>query len=269
MKTTSLIAWALSAAIAQSANAQEWSLSRRAFTFHDHNLTINVISDGSGTLQILRGEAGRVEVAARAPLGIPGFAMGGREGDELRLSAVGTDQVDYLVVVPEDIRVRVLLPHRKTGEVASTRPTANYSWGAEPRGGGLVDLAAMTPLNGYYLSYHHTTVPHTLAIEDVGNLDHLEIRFNGTDFRLETDQPLTVRAGSPDQIDFRAGRPNSRLIASVPLTSRNFRLILGGKLALERVGGEIRSYCEQLVSQRLPDGRVIYSYTPSNRLICR
>ena len=269
MKSPGLIALVLAAAIAQSANAQEWSLSRRAFTFHDHNLTINVISDGSGTLQILRGEAGRVEVAARAPLGIPGFAMGGREGDELRLSAAGAEQVDYLVVVPEDIRVRVRLPHRKNGEVASTRPSANYSWGGEARGNGLVGLAAMTPTNGYYLSYHHTIVPGTLAIEDVGNLDHLEVRFGGTDFRLETDQPLTVRAGNPDQIDFRAGRPNSRLIASVPLTTRNFRLVLGGKLALETVGGEVRSYCEQLVSQRLRDGRVIYSYTPSNRLICR
>ncbi|MEX2281051.1 MAG: hypothetical protein WEE89_01035 [Gemmatimonadota bacterium] len=264
-----VIVLGLSFALTPPARAQEWEVTRRAFTFLDGTLTIDVISEGSGSLQILRGEAGRIEVAARAPRGLPGFALGGREGDELRLTALGAGQVDYLVMVPEDIRVRVRLPERRNVEVPSTRPAANYTWGRQPQRSRLADLAAMTPEGGYYLSYHSRGVPRTLSVDDPGNLALLEVRFGGNDFRLETDRPVAVREGRADHIEYRAGQAGSKLIATLPIDTREFRLVLGGKLALEAKGGEIRSYCEQLVSQRLREGRIIYTYTPSNRLICR
>src|SRR6476661_806657 len=102
MKTSYLLALALVGVIAAPAAAQK-DVARHSFTFLDNNLTIQVISEHAGVLRVMRGEFGRVEVAARAPDGVPGFSLGGREGHDLLLTSVGSEKVDYIVVVPEEV----------------------------------------------------------------------------------------------------------------------------------------------------------------------
>jgi hypothetical protein len=269
MKTIAAGALIWLAATIAPLSGQEWEVARRTFSFQERNLTIDVIADGSGNLQIVRGEVGHIEVAARAPRGFSGFALGGRQRDELRLTAMGASQVDYLVVVPEEIRVRVRLPDRRSVEVASTRPAATYNWGREVAKSRGVDFAAMVPENGRYLSHYSRNVPRTLSIPDHGYLEQLELTFSGSTFRLETDRPVSVKDGSSTQIEFRAGQPGSKLFVTLPSDTRDFRLVLSGKLALEVTDGLVRSYCDQVVSVHTQDGRKVYSYTPSRRLVCR
>src|SRR5688500_12699477 len=78
--------------------AQEYELTRRSYSFFDTSLTIEVVSDVPGRLQVVRGENGRVEVAARVPGGIPAFALGGRTSDRLRLTALGGESAEFVVV---------------------------------------------------------------------------------------------------------------------------------------------------------------------------
>jgi hypothetical protein len=129
------------------AAAQEFDVARRAYTFLDSHLDIAVIAEAAGTLQVVRGERGRVEVAARSVNGFPGFALGGAPSRQLRLTAPGAQAVDYLVIVPEHVTVRVILP----GSLPATLPTGaaagTYKWtssGAENGAGSVADEAAPT-----------------------------------------------------------------------------------------------------------------------------
>jgi hypothetical protein len=251
--------------------AQERQVARRQYTFLDNSLTIDVLSEASGVLRVLRGEPGMVEVAARAPKGFPAFAMGGRDGHDLRLTAMGADRVDYLVVVPEDVRVRIRLPDRRQVEIASSRPAATYTWGANPPPvSGEARTLAVPPSGGMYLSYYSESVPRVFSIRDVAGVQRLDVQFEGNDFRVSTSRPVTMDAGRSDAIDFRAGQPPLNLVLSLPTDAADFRLVIGGKTALEARAGDVRTFCGQFISQRTQDGRRLYTFIASgDRLICQ
>jgi len=119
-----------------TARQTQQEVARQRFTFLANQLLIRVAADVPGTLRILRGEGGILEVGARAvPTGMPGFGLSGTERDELNLTALGADQVEYLVVVPRGIRVRIRLPDRNLAEVMpSTHDVATYRWDRSPGG---------------------------------------------------------------------------------------------------------------------------------------
>jgi hypothetical protein len=267
MKTTVIWAGLLGLILATPVMGQR-QVARRQYTFLDTNLTIDVQSDASGILRIMRGEAGLVEVAARAPKGFPAFGMGGRQGDELRLSSMGAERVDFMVIVPEDVRVRVRLPDRRHVEIASSNPSATYQWGANAPP-ATDDTRAVPPADGMYLSYQNEAVPRTFTISDVAGIARLDVRFEGADFRVSTSRLVTLNPGRSDAINFRAGQPPLNLVLSLPSNTADFRLILGARIGLEARNGEIRLFCEQFISQKLEDGRRVYNFIASGgRLIC-
>lgn len=83
----------------------------------------------------MRGRAGQIEVTARALGGIARAGLAGDEASELTLTTVGADEVDYLVIVPEDLRVNIKLPDRHASEVFGTlQDVGTYVWeAARPR----------------------------------------------------------------------------------------------------------------------------------------
>ena len=289
MKSTAVLAGFASLLLVASVNAQE-RVTRRAFQFFDTQLTIDVVAEAGGVLRVMRGKHSSVEVSGRAVNGVAGFSIGGREDNELRLTAVGGDHADYLVIVPEDVRVRVRLPDRKHMEIASSRPAATYTWTATPTkssgggsggqspgdagvqmgvsGNGSAPPAAAT--NGMFLSYFSEAVPRTFSIGELAALTRLEVRFEGTDFRVSTSRPVAVDPGRSDAIDFRVGREPLGLTLNLPVDTRDFRLMADGRLVIEARNGEIRSFCDQFVAQKLGDGRRLYTYLRTEgRLICR
>ena len=254
-------------AIAAPVSAQR-EVARRSFTFFDTNLTIEVLGGESGVLQVVRGGDGRVEVAARAPSGIPGFGLGGRDHNTLRLTAT-SERVEYLVIAPEDVRIRVRLPGKPVADVVSRRPAASYTWGEEPPEPPTVESMTSTP-GGPYTSYYSSEVPREVILPDLASVRRLELRFEGSDFRVVTDQPSLVNSGRTDRLVLRgdARQPLSATLL-LPRQTRDFTLSLGGKTALTVRGSEVRNYCEQFIRQQLADGGLVYTYHPSGTLRCR
>ena len=83
--------------------AQEWQVSRERFAFVGTRLTVQVDVDAAGSLQLIRGEPGRIRVAGRSQ---DGFVTSGlAEDDRLTLGAAGAGPVDYMIAVPENVWV--------------------------------------------------------------------------------------------------------------------------------------------------------------------
>lgn len=120
---------ALALALPLPAAAQESGVARQRFAFLENRLTIQVLVQTPGSLRVLRGELGQIDVAARAPDGFPGFGLAGSDGTELLLTAVGAERAEYVVVVPKQVRVVIRLPDRPVAEVfGTTDKLATYSW---------------------------------------------------------------------------------------------------------------------------------------------
>lgn len=123
---------ALAAVLPGAAEAQH-DVTRRAFTFLEDRLVVAVHAEAPGELQVVRGQRGRVEVAARSRDGFAGFGLSGDFTRRLRLTAVGSDAVQYLVVVPEHVAVTVELPRGGSAHVPDRDGIATYRWGDDSR----------------------------------------------------------------------------------------------------------------------------------------
>jgi hypothetical protein len=254
---------------AASAEAQERGLSRRQFTFFENNLTVEIVADMPGELQVIRGEPGRIEVAGRVPGGIPAFALGGREGDELRLTALGGEHADFVVVVPEDAMVRVRLPDRHSHQVKSMQRSGRYTWGDLPDRGQKSSSVMPVPAQPA-TAYSDVMAPRTLHITKLNAVRTVSIRFEGTSFNVAGNRYMSVQKGDPANIEVRPGDQPEDVIVTVPLGTSAFTLKLAGKTAMHVNGGEIRVYCEPLTEQDLGYGRRWYTFAPEmGRMTCR
>ncbi len=262
---------------ATNAVAQEYEITRRSIPFFDNKLTIEVVADVPGELQVVRGEQGMIEVAARVDGGIPSFALGGRESDKLRLTALGGDAANFVVVVPEDAMVRVLLPGEVGHQVGTTQKQGRYNWGGEGKKSSearvpgstttaVMPVAAMQPM----LAYSNPLVPRQVSVPRLNAVRTVSVRFEGTTFNVAGTQAMNLTDGDPAHIEIRTGNDVQDLVVTLPLGTSDFGLNLGGKNAMRVVGGEIRIYCEPLTEQDLGAGRRWYTFTPEmGRLSCR
>jgi hypothetical protein len=121
-----LIAASLLSLVAD-ASAQDFT--RRHFAFFERQLAIEVVGPASGTLHIVRGMHGRLEVHGRSDAGFAGIGLTGQTRDHLQLAPVGAGQAEFMVVVPEHVRVRVRLPEGVM-DVPTTEPATSVQFGA-------------------------------------------------------------------------------------------------------------------------------------------
>ena len=251
--------------------AQEYELTRRQFPFFDNSLTIEVVADGAGRLQVVRGQRGRVEVAARVPGGVPAFAMGGREHDHLRLTALGGEDANFVVIVPEDAHVRVKLPDSH-GAANAMRPAGTYMWGASSdarKASAAAPMAPPAPL-GPTLAYSDERAPRTIDIPRLNAVRTVSIRFEGTTFLVAGTEWMSVQPGNADHIQVETGEVVQDVIITVPADTRSLRLRLGGRLAMQVTGTEIRTYCDPVTRQDLGFGRKWITFAPdAGRMACR
>jgi hypothetical protein len=102
---------------------------RERFTFIGNSLEIEVLADVPGELRLVHGQLGEIVVSARAAEGIAGFGLAGGDRGKLRLTSVGAERVEYLVVIPEGIQVSVRLPTQSVAQTLGTlQKTAVYTW---------------------------------------------------------------------------------------------------------------------------------------------
>lgn len=271
----SAILWLAGVLVASNAQAQEYQLSRRSFTFLDNTLTVEVIADMPGQLQVVRGEPGRIDVAGRVPGGLPAFALGGREENQLRLTAVGGDHADFVVIVPEDAMVRVKLPDRNWRQIGMNENLGEYSWGLSQKSS---TSAAVRPVSYHRtiapatpaIAYQDALPPRTLNVDGLNSVRTVSVRFEGPSFHVAGNRQMSVQEGDPAHVVVRTGSEVQDLVVTVPLGTSDFKLLLAGKTAMNVVGGEIRVYCEPLTEQDLGMGRRWYTFAPEmGRMTCR
>ena len=268
----SVYAGLLMLAAATPAAAQEYGVNRRLFTFLDNEVTVEVTAQTDGTLHVVRGEPGRLEVSARVEGGMSTFALGGRDGTTLRLTAVGGDVVDFIVVVPEDTYLRVLLPNRKTGDIGATRPGGTFRW-PTPDSDEYSDAAPrMLPApNGVATAHVADVAPRILNVPRLNSARTVTVVVQSGLFEVGGTRWMSVTNGSTTNVEIRTGSTSEDLLISVPSDTRDFTLKLGGKTALVIRGPEITTYCEPVVEQLLYGGATQrFTFTPQmGRLSCR
>jgi hypothetical protein len=256
-----------------AASAQEQDVTRRTYTFLDNRLDVAVTADAPGVLHVVRGQRGRIEVAARSRDGFPGFGLGGTHTRQLQLTAVGSESVQYLVVVPERVSVRVRLPQGGSVTLAPHTPNGRYSWGAtEPVAvsHGSDDMPLPTLTGGLFLAYRSVWAPGVLDLRGLESVRSLSVRFEGTDFRLASSRPLSVTPGSRSlmRLDL-AGEPVD-LVLYVPRGRAPFTLRSGNMVIAEQVGGTPRAVCDNVIIQSPTEYQTWLTFrTHAGRLDCR
>lgn len=263
-----LLALAPVAAPAAPAAAQEWQVARERFTFVGTRLTIRVEPGPAGNLRIMRGAPGTVRVASRAGQGFT--AAGLTDSDELTLTAMGDGPVDYLVSVPENVRVQVRLPGSTFGEAMSGRTRSrSFQWD-EHRGEthGLSDAPApewLPPLDGdgpQYTTFVRDLAPAVVSVPDLSHVRSLTVRLQPGPFRTLTSRPFAMTEGDSELLEIRPAAPPVDLVLAVPTGTARFRLVAGGLTVLELHDGAVTGVCAPVTDQRLSDGRRWLTFTP-------
>jgi len=262
---------ALAVGTAAPAAAQN-DVARRSFNFFNNDLIIEVLDRSAGELRVIRGGHGRVDVAARALGGFAGFGLGGIVNDRLRLSAMGAYRVEYLVSVPDNIRLQVQLPN---GDLTPAQggSEATFRWEAAPTegGGNAPDPAPELPA-GSVLTYVNAATPQVVGFPDVARIRSIEVRVAGSDFRIAASRPMAMSPRATDQIliNIRGDVDPVDLIFFVPRAADRFGIRVGDEVALMAGQGEIESYCASAQEFTGPDGSAGVRLTPVNgRLDCR
>jgi hypothetical protein len=257
-------------------SAQERDVTRRSWIFLDNRLDVAIIADAPGVLQVVRGERGRIEVAARSRDGFPGFGLGGSHTRQLRLTAVGAGDVQYLVVVPEHVSVRVHLPHGASVSLAPRAPAGTYRWGAQEDGAaervayGATDMPAPTTAGGLFVAHAATWAPASVDVPDLTSVRSISVRFEGGDFRVASSRPLAVSPGNRSvlQVDV-AGEPLD-LVLYVPRGRNTFVLRSGTNTLVQSIAGVPRALCGNVILQNPTEHQTWLTFHPQNgRLECR
>lgn len=254
---------------AGAASAQQDGVMREAYTFLSNDLTIEVRADAPGELRVVRGQAGRLEVAARAGRGIAGAGLAGTERDRLELTGVGVDRVAYLVVVPEDARVRVRLPDRVAAETLGTmQQTASYRWNIagpgrpSPGGAGGAGLGGTPAPDRMHIAYAGGATPRLVTLPSLDGVRTLTVRWQGDRFRIETERPMNIQPGRSDAVEIRAAGEPQDIVLVVPRRAGPFELRLDGSTALVIDDRRAAALCEPLIEQRLDGERRWFTFTP-------
>jgi hypothetical protein len=253
-----------------AASAQEQDVTRRSWTFLDSRLDVEVIADAPGVLQVVRGERGRIEVAARSRDGFPGFGLGGNFTRQLRLTAVGSESVQYLVVVPEHVSVRVHLPQGGTMSLAPRAASGTYRWGADDNTRTAVPLPLPTTAGGLYVAHAATWAPAVVDIPDLSAVRQLSLRFEGGEFRVAASRPLSVAPGSPASFQLDVSGEPLDLMIQIPRGRASFTLRSGDVVIAEIRGGIPRALCGNVIIQDPTEHQTWLTFHPqAGRLSCR
>jgi hypothetical protein len=286
-----------------TAHAQQ-DVNRRVYSFLENHLEVAVLADAPGTLRIVRGEPGRIEVAGRSVDGFSGSALGGHLTPQLRLTAAGADAVDYIVVVPDYVNVRVHLPDGTTTSLAPRAPIGSFRWlaaglpgtaAAQPfrwsadapatRPGAGFDAAAsaaaqelrMPPEpqltrpdgSGLFVVHSSSDTPSTVDVPDLASVRSLELRFEGAEFRVAASRPLTMAPGDASRFEIRADGDPVDLVIQVPRDSRHFAVTAAGARIADTTAGTPRALCGNVVVQSPSDSRIWLTFRPQDgRIEC-
>lgn len=267
-------AGAMAGMSATPAAAQEWLVNRERFRFIGTRLTIEVVAESPGSIQVLRGQDGWVGVAGRAPAGLT--TAGLSDEDRLTLSAAGDGPVNYMVTVPEGVWVVVRLPDRFEGEaVGGHTRLRRFDWATPVPAGTTADIPVILlptddgPLAGLFTTYAAGLAPARVAIPDLRAVRALTVRTGAARFRIATSRPLTLEPGSSSSFEIRPVGEPMDIVIDIPEGTGAFNLTAQHRSALILDGGAITTLCGPFTRQWLAAGREWVTFSPvDGRLEC-
>jgi hypothetical protein len=268
-RKTMVLALAL-AAVAGDASAQEYQTTRRSYTFMDNRLKVTVAAEAAGELHVIRGERGRVEVAARSDDGFPGFGLAGSPYRELTLTAPGAGRVQYLLVVPGRVSVSVQLP----GERASRSVSGDggvFRWG-DDGAAGLEDAGPILPTTstGLYVALVRTWAPRVVDVTDLTSVRSLSVRVEGGEFRVAASRPLSVAAGDRSRLEVSVAGEPIDVVLYLPEGSTGVEVRSGDQRLAQVTAGRLRSSCSGAVIQApTPHQRWLTIWPEAGQVACR
>jgi hypothetical protein len=271
--------------VALPATAQELDVTRHSFNFVQTRLDVLVLAEAPGELQLVRGGRGRVEVAARSLDGFASFGLGGRITPELRLTAIGSEAVRYIVSVPENVTVRVRLPQGQNATLAPAQPAGSFHWGGATAAGDPSPQTGSRPgapgpaapgsmaLDGprtLITAHQGTQTPTVMDIPDFASVRSLQLRFGGDAFRISASRPLAVQPGSDAFYRLQLQGDPLDLMIHIPSTGAPFALWSGDVLIAEYTGAVPTTPCRSVAIQRGEQGQAWFSFYPRDgQLDCR
>lgn len=282
-----LAALALAALLPAAASAQR-DVTRRAYTFLEDRLVVAVHAEAPGELQVVRGQRGRVEVAARSRHGFAGFGLGGDYTRQLSLTAVGSDEVQYLVVVPEHVAVSVQLPNGGTAQVPGRDGVSTYRWGnmdrydagrthdrdrdyaEDPSAGEIMPMMATTASGLYIVHAGRGRAPSLVDVPDLRSVRSLSVRIEGTEFRIASSRALALRPGDEDHMVVRVDGEPLDLVIYLPRGTSGFQLRSGSTRLADVLAGRPRGYCgSTVVQQPTPSQNWLTVFPSRGSMQCR
>jgi hypothetical protein len=275
MKPVLALIAAAFATLPVAAAAQELDVTRRQYTFLNSRLDVAVLAEAPGVLHLVRGQEGRLEVAARSRDGFAGFGLGGNATRELRLSAVGSESVQYMVVVPERVIVYVRLPDGQRRSLGPGQRSGTYTWSTAPVTTAMppvmpavpeVDLAA----GGVYVAHRAVWAPEVINVPELAAIRTLSIRFEGSEFRVGASRPLVVQPGSRSHMDVRVDGDPLDLVIYVPRGRAPFALRSGGVTLATLSADRAETQCRNVVIHNPVAEQTWFTFYPqAGRLDCR
>jgi hypothetical protein len=244
---------------------------RRSYVFLDNRLDVAVLTTAPGTLHVVRGGRGRIEVASRSTGdGFAAFGLGGGHTRQLSLTGAGTDMLHYLVVVPERVAVRVRLPDGQTVSMTPRQQHASHSWGESD----IATATAAAPLQpttagGLFVAHRQTWAPRVVDVPDLASVRSIAVRFEGGEFRVAASRPLVVEAGSRSHMELHVAGEPIDLVLYVPRGRAAFTLRSGDVRIAESVGDRPRAICSNVVIHKPTADQSWFTFYPqAGRLDC-
>jgi hypothetical protein len=266
LRQISLIS-AFTATLTAGAGGQEYAVTRQSFGIYSNSLEIEVLATAPGQLQVIRGSDGRVDVAAYAARGVAAFGLT-RQPPVLRLTALGAIGADYVVVVPERASVRVRLPGRRTWENVNGGSRA-FRWDSVPEPRELDYRMPAPTLDGrFYVVATSPAAPERVRLLNEAHVRSIELRLEGTEFRIASSRPLVHSPGMASRIDVDAGDEDVDLMVQVPAYTADFELHLGSKVLVVLKDSQPQDLCGPSVKQRNPEGFWRITFRPAEGLKC-
>lgn len=256
-------------ALSAPVSAQQWQVAREQFAFAGRQLTVHVDMAGEGTIRVIRGPAGLVRVSGRADGGLT--AAGLSSDEHLTLTGSGPGPVEYVIAVPERVRLNVHFPDRPGVEsMGAMDRSRSFHWGPsdQPHTAG---TAAWVPEpdrglgnRAAYTVFTASLAPRTVAIPDLRNVRAVTVRVEGSTFRIGASRPLSLSRGDTEYIEIRPAGPPMELIVMIPVGTDHFMLNTAGSPAMIVQGEQVSVLCSPNTRQWLSGGRGWVTFTPTD-----
>ncbi len=254
-------------AVPTHARAQEHAVTRQTYPFYTDRLDVEVLATSAGRLQIIRGGLGRVEVAAYAANGVAAFGLSD-EPHVLRLTALGAAGADYVIVVPDNTSVSVRLPGQRGFQPSARYGSKTYRWNASVEAAAPDVVVPQHTLDGrFFVVTTRVDAPARVRLLDVEHIRSVEVRLEGTEFRIASSRLLRHAAGSASTIDIDPAGDAVDVVIQVPSYTEAFDLRMGTQSIVLIKNGKLSELCRPVVRQEV-GGYTRLTYRPARGVSC-